>query len=130
MKNQMFMMHKNDELKAIQKNFNNNNHMIKSRSNDASIYKVPSFKLKGNKSLKIKTTDDTIKNESLWTKIEMEDTYLFKTEHDYLTRAQIFVIDLKNMLNRENLFLEIIWFTFLIFLVVLMVYLFCLFLNH
>ncbi len=50
---------------------------------------------------------------NLWTKIEMNDTDSEKLQHDVVERAKIQMEYLKRLFQRENFFVEIVWFMLL-----------------
>ena len=50
---------------------------------------------------------------NLWTKIEMNDTDSEKKQHDVIERAKIQMEYMKRLFQRENFYVEIIWFMLL-----------------
>ena len=62
----------------------------------------------------IKSTDNKNDNgANLWTKIEMNDTDSEKRKHDVIERTKIQMEYMKRLFQRENFYVEIIWFMLL-----------------
>lgn len=75
---------------------------------------------KGDKKLKNKIENqsdvsDTRSNSgaNLWTKVEMDETESETKKHDLFQRAKLQMEYLKRLFQRENFYLEIVWFLLL-----------------
>ncbi len=72
-----------------------------------------SEKKKSDKKVKSLNSNSNNNSVNLWTKIDMNDTDAEKRQHDLIERAKIQMEYLKRLFQRENFFVEIIWFMLL-----------------